>query len=489
VYDERVSVVNGGNAGSPVTFKANGSGVVVRGFTISNKNYVTIDGFEVTHQTGSGTYNYNAFVLSGTVGVQIINNDIHHTDADGINFGNSSFLQIRNNRIRYIGYPVYPRSGRAAILGIYGQPSSDVLIENNAISYVADYLNPYGTRFVYRNNTIGPVAAELIEHVDGVQPNGITTRSLMEGNVSINNVSSDNHFFLNQRPESAGWIIRYNVTNGSKGGLDWRDADNHYFYNNTFHRNYVYYSSGFQILLTSSTGNIARNNIWYQSVSSGGNPYAVGTGSGVDKDYDLWFNSGNPQETHAVNADPLLNGDFTLQPSSPAIDHGGPLTTATNAGSNATMLRVGDAGPFQDGWAGVQHDWISVGATGNYSEIASIDYTTNTITLRTPLTWSINAPIYLFKDSTGRQVLYGSAPDIGAFEYGSGTLTTIPTQPIPPTPPTTATGDFNRDGKVNSLDFSLLQSVWQQSSTTYDLNGDGVVNTLDYAIMVRNWTG
>jgi hypothetical protein len=64
---------------------------------------------------------------------------------------------------------------------------------------------------------------------------------------------------------------------------------------------------------------------------------------------------------------------------------------------------------------------------------------------------------------------------------------TVPQNPTPP-PVTPTTGDFNRDGLVNSVDFSLLISAWNQPSTTYDLNGDGLVNTLDYAIMAQHWS-
>lgn len=493
-YNERVAVSRSGSASQPITFRANGSGVVARGFTIT-ANYITIEGFEITHISNPGTYNYPALYISGTTGVKILNNNIHHIDGAGVNSGNSSFLQIRGNQLNYMGYPVYPRSGRAAFEGIFGQPSSDVLIENNSVSYVSDYLNPYGTHFVYRNNTLGPTAAEIVEHVDGIQPNGITTRSLMENNLSLNNNSSDNHFFLNQRPESAGWIMRYNRTFGSKGGFDWRDADNHYLYNNTFYDNYVYYPSGFQILLTNSVGNIARNNIWYHSVSPGGNPYSVGSGSAVDKDYDLWFNSGSPGETHGVNADPLFSstfgGSFSLQPSSPAVDRGGPLTTATNAGSGSVTLQVADAGLFQDGWAGVTPDGISVGSPANHASISSINYGANTITLRSPLSWSSGAPVYLFSDSSGRQVLYGSAPDIGASEYNSGTLsgqTPGVIIPVVPTVPLGSSADFNSDGLVNALDFSALVSFWNRSSATHDLNHDGVVNTLDYSTLAQQWT-
>jgi hypothetical protein len=60
----------------------------------------------------------------------------------------------------------------------------------------------------------------------------------------------------------------------------------------------------------------------------------------------------------------------------------------------------------------------------------------------------------------------------------------------PPAPPATyVAGDFNKDGFVNSLDFSYMNSKWNTSDTTADLSKDGTVNTLDFSIMSRNWTG
>ncbi len=58
------------------------------------------------------------------------------------------------------------------------------------------------------------------------------------------------------------------------------------------------------------------------------------------------------------------------------------------------------------------------------------------------------------------------------------------------TPPPTSymQGDFNKDGIVNSVDFSLLAGAWNTNNATYDLRPDGTVNTLDYSIMVQNWT-
>jgi hypothetical protein len=49
-------------------------------------------------------------------------------------------------------------------------------------------------------------------------------------------------------------------------------------------------------------------------------------------------------------------------------------------------------------------------------------------------------------------------------------------------------GDFDGDGKVNVLDFSYMNSVWNTSDSKADLNKDTKVNTLDVSIMVKNWT-
>ncbi|GEM_PF-2559196 len=67
-----------------------------------------------------------------------------------------------------------------------------------------------------------------------------------------------------------------------------------------------------------------------------------------------------------------------------------------------------------------------------------------------------------------------------------GSVTPTP-QPSPiPTPPTLK-GDLNKDGIVNSLDWSIMNSKWFTNDTTADLNNDGIVNSLDFSIMNGNW--
>ncbi len=120
----------------------------------------------------------------------------------------------------------------------------------------------------------------------------------------------------------------------------------------------------------------------------------------------------------------LVLPDLRLLPGSGCIDAAAPLTQANGVGSSSTTLVVDDAWLFQDGtWGsslthGVTHfpDWIAIGTVANAVKITAVDYAAKTITLATPMTWADNAPIWLYSDSSGRRVLNGAAPDIGAHE-------------------------------------------------------------------------
>jgi hypothetical protein len=106
---------------------------------------------------------------------------------------------------------------------------------------------------------------------------------------------------------------------------------------------------------------------------------------------------------------------FALQAGSPAIGAGTYLTTASGSGSSSTSLTVADATYFQDGWgiSGVQADWIRIGSSTTV-QISSVNYSTRVITLAKAVSWNNNDPVYLYKDSSGRVVLNGANPNIGA---------------------------------------------------------------------------
>lgn len=201
------------------------------------------------------------------------------------------------------------------------------------------------------------------------------------------------------------------------------------------HMNNAYNGQGIAQWNASGTGttqNVIKNNLLYENAE--GDICALGLNESPcaaeawDTVVSNWVTTdGNPLFVNPDVSDPssATLPNLALQSSSPAIDGATHLTQANGIGSNSTTLIVDDALYFQDGsWGsdlarGVTlfPDWIAIGSVSNTVRISSIDYATNTITLAQPMTWSDNAPIWLYKKSDGSAVLHGTAPDYGAHEW------------------------------------------------------------------------
>ncbi len=142
--------------------------------------------------------------------------------------------------------------------------------------------------------------------------------------------------------------------------------------------------------------------------------------------------NGDPKFANPDISDPTSPTlpNLSLQATSGAIDTGTYLTQANGSGSGSTTLIVADAMYFQDGTWGSDlargvtlfPDWIAIGSVTNVVQIRSINYSTNTITLASSMSWTDKAPIWLYKKSDGSSVLVGSGPDFGASEFGVGGL-------------------------------------------------------------------
>lgn len=78
---------------------------------------------------------------------------------------------------------------------------------------------------------------------------------------------------------------------------------------------------------------------------------------------------------------------------------------------------------------------------------------------------------------------------------GNGIATPPVTTPTPQLPEKATTvckgADFNDDGKVNSVDFSILLAFWQKlppfNNPCVDVNKDGQVNSVDFSILLYQW--
>ena len=169
---------------------------------------------------------------------------------------------------------------------------------------------------------------------------------------------------------------------------------NNLFYQNTGGDVYFYY--------TSAASQAVLGN-YYASASNNSTPMAALAGNTVST-VNPMFADISPLP--AVSE--IKNFDFHLQSGSPAIDKGVFLTAATAAGSG-TVITVVDAGYFTDGFGITDGDLIQLAGQAQTARIIKVDYGANTITVDKTLTWTSGQGIAL--------AYYGTAPDIGAFEY------------------------------------------------------------------------
>ena len=302
------------------------------------------------------------------------------------------------------------------------------------------------------------------------------------------NIVRYNFFYASMNP---GLLFKYGWNTGLNSGGNGGTYNR--VYNNTFYDNGIGYSWAWPTSLggactlsycpwpqsaisiyagtNSVLGDVVKNNLMYLSqgyTNYGSDVMDKGTPSNgwseISYAVHNWCTgpqSGGNTDAHGETGcsgagNPLFNNpdisnpssqtlpDLSLQSSSPAIDGGTYLTTATNSGTGSTTLTVADALYFQDGTWGsdlarasaglggtMQADWIAIGAVSNVVKISSVAYGTynnpaGTITLATPMTWSNGAPIWLYKKSDGAVVLYGAAPDYGASEYAGAAGTVAP---------------------------------------------------------------
>jgi hypothetical protein len=437
IYNETVTAARSGSAGSPIAFKAHpGDTAIVYGFVITNRTYITISGLEITNPLGNGV-----FAQTGAHHAIIENNTIHSPGGHCIRFGlgTSNDVTIRKNTMYGCGgVGISFISGNAAV-----SPGDRLLIENNEISSMVDQDMVYigGNYVVIRNNYFHDYATTTGVHLDGIQHSGMPfSYVLIEGNVNRNctDPMGNCHAFItrNQTAAPADTIIyRYNYAQNLDGpyyvmiGGSGDDVRNVRVYNNTsaggVGTEKLWSASATGVGFTNAPNGVAKNNIvynrtgsvfyspWHGAAQSDGNLAYTSGYSGE------WQNPYSVESTYANlrNLNPLFENyptDASLGAGSPARAAGVALTAVATAdtGSGATLL-VQDARYFQPGWAGVNADWIRIGATTK-ARISSIDYTTNKITLASEIVRSPGDPVYLYRDSSGTVVLTESAPDVGA---------------------------------------------------------------------------
>jgi hypothetical protein len=481
-YNERVTISAGG-PGAYKTLTVNpGDTVFVLGFTISS--HVKVDGFHIQNPSSPSSASCVSVAANSTDWYITNNNMYACSEFVSASSGNNSHGFIQGNKMSYTGSTsAAPNVGRA--MTINGDFN---LIENNNISHVSDGPYLFGAHDVLRKNTFHDVSSADCGsnssncHIDFMQADAVvpatlpTTYLLIEGNTVTNMVGANMHALGILQAESCNGgcqnaIIRFHLASHIGGG---GIVDDNSFSSGPAWINVKAYNNswidvgnanngagnGTNGFTHNSTGGSEINDLFYYpfslvdynpyftdgstvgSFTAGHNlAYCTGTlcnlrskiyGAGLFTD-----DSGNRMSDPKF-ADYASN-DFSLLSGSPALAGGTYLTTVANADSGSgTSLVVNDAGYFQDGSGipGVNSDCIAVATVANHVCVASVNYQTKTLTLTGSLTRSAGNPVWLYSDSTGRTVLIGSAPNIGAsFDPNS-----VPPPPPPPTSPTPPTG-------------------------------------------------
>jgi len=490
-YNEIIEPINNGNPGNYITYKNYYNETVIidrhqythgsrtlKSVKLINKNYIKIDGF-IIKNSDRGIYaeNMDNCIIQNCV--------IKYHDISVVIGGGSQYNKFFNNTIQNQSIDTIDQEDDCIFLGYIsdgGIENSYNLFDSNTIFYGGHSCiehrrnSPY---IIFRNNVIYGGGDKLYNNTDGG-----SLHTLFEGNIFYNsNIGPDREGGMLSRAGGGHMIIRNNVfyhTSGTSGQCillntpygdpgDWgfTPVENVKIYNNTIANNYKH---GIRVLIEKTpeympSDIVVKNNIIqkcddYEIIEHAKGPYyapydvifsynlvrgtadgqkvvSLGLGGGaqtytlaeVESAYPTYFKDN-------IEGNPLFvdegNHDFNLQSGSPCIDAGGHLTSVhPNDTGSGTSLIVVDAGYFQDGWGidGVNADWIAVGNINNTVQIQSINYNTNIITLVNSISRNDGDKVWLYRDSSGKRVLYGSAPDIGAYEF------TISDDNTPPAPP------------------------------------------------------
>ena len=414
------------------------------GIRLSAKSYITVQGINFynldrfMHLENSSNYNIIAYcnfdqmrTFADWAGSRIWTgssyNWVHHCRFS--NYGECSAGGSDSGTVLEIGYD----DGDTAYCGNYN------LIENNTMFNGGHHvLGVHGTRNIIWNNYLHNYAWSRGKGNRTLILGGYASssnRNLIEGNrFGYSYVPCDQWGAPGAQVGTSYNIIRRNAFFfNNLAGLQlsmtdsyWSGANYNRIYNNTFN------SNGWQLddngLDDQQRGQITfndwstkytikynaiKNNLYYRA------PRVYGYTGAVSGDQTFAGNyngdvSGDPKFVNATSTpgDPADSGypNLHLEGSSPCIDKGVALTTISSASGTGTSLVVADAGYFMDGWGitGVEGDEIQLFGSTQKARIVSVDYSTNTITLGSKITWTQNQGVSLAYE--------GAGPDIGAYE-------------------------------------------------------------------------
>lgn len=288
------------------------------------------------------------------------------------------------------------------------------VVEGNTFAYTSPMENrsPYsGIQFAGQNCII---RKNIFYHCYG-PPISLTTYK-KEAEYNYNNTIYNNVFYNNH----------FGGISVSRSSLDkhyGHQVVNNIFYGNNFEQHdfrWEWYNGlngkPVQVFIKSADNVCFRhNNIFSRRQDAS---YLIAYGSrNLDSNPEpktiAWWESNYPalfQGTLQENPMFLSKNSFSLKESSPMVDAGAFLAQTVGSGTNSITMIIDNASYFITGFGIIEGDIIQIEGQAQTSEIKSIDYKKNILTLSNPLSW---------QHGRGVSLKYvGTAPDIGVDEFG-----------------------------------------------------------------------
>ena len=345
---------------------------------------------------------------------------------------------IENNVIHSGGHDVFTVCGQNNIIrsnwiynaGWYLRTDyEDIKAGNRALASDGEY----GDRNLFEYNRLGPTGWVLDNGSAGFtvsSKNNIIRRNSFYGCANFGvefytkdygaygtSLSSTNYFY-NNTSAYHGWVPNYatNLTTDAKtdnraysAHVHIHHSTNDVLLNNVFWRGWgnEWYSIDTNYVISATTTGLDTSDL---------NNY---TNSATDL---LFTDAGTPW-SDPYNFDTTISSNIPnwriSSTNSALFDAGQFLTTISSANGTGTSFVVVDPNFFCDGYGMIPGDEIQLEGQTTTAKITNVDYATATITVGSVLTWTSGQGIALAYN--------GSAPDIGAYEYQSGS-TPVPNQ-------------------------------------------------------------
>lgn len=368
-YNERVTLQTSGISSAYITFKSEPrrQATVLHGFDTNNKDYIRIEGFNITHNAGG--WEGGGIWLWGDY-IEIVDNYIYNVPGQAIS--PSWLSSAKHNYNKIINNKIYKCNKGFVVTGkgwlVEGNEVERLyrwdVMEGSAYGEDADYSRFFGQDHIIRNNYFhGTSSSEIgTSHVDGFQTFGSSPNT-------VNNVIIENNIiigFFHQGMMMAGdegalnnITVRNNIFNGG-GTSAWlicaRGISNLNVYNNLF-ANTAIHGVGFRMSGSTPTIGEIKNNIFYNA----GSNYWAESGCTLDSRNNLLYKKGeyiNPDNypNNIVNQEPKFANpefnDFKPQSGSPTIDVG-----LTLSGFDTDI--VGILRPQGEGWDIGPYEYIA----------------------------------------------------------------------------------------------------------------------------------